>query len=190
MYFFVMAVIFIAGCARDDTMFETPDNLELKMAKVPIPIKADLVAVPDMESDLILVSGLDPNNPGNYYPGRMIISGTVTHAGKVDDEKSYYEFEKIEFVIENGIPFTNQSGTGLMVGANGDSFEYTWWVKQSQLNGDYVGGMKITPESGTGKFKHSSGSGDIVGGWNQDRTGVFFNINGYLYYNKIIYVKP
>ncbi len=182
MYLFVAAILVIAGCAQDETLFETPDNLELKKAKVPIPMKADLFAVPDMESDPILISGLDPEDPKSYYPSKMIISGTGSHIGRVNAEKSYYKFEKMEFILENGNPFTNQSGIGLMVAANGDSFEYTWWVKQSLLNGDYFGEMEITPGSGTGKFKGSSGSGDIVGGWNQDRTGVWFKIVGYLVY--------
>jgi hypothetical protein len=182
MYLFVVAILVIAGCAQDETLFETPDNLELKKAKVPIPMKADLFAVPDMESDPILISGLDPNNPDNYLLTRMIISGTGSHVGRVNAKKSFYEFKSIEFILENGLPFTNQTGIGLMVGANGDSFEFTWWVKQSLLNGDYIGGMEITPGSGTGKFKDSSGSGDIVGGWNQDRTGVLFKIDGYLIY--------
>ncbi len=139
-------------------------------------------AFPDLKSDPILISGLDPEDPDNYYPSIMLISGTGSHIGKVNAEKSFYKFESMEFALENGIPYTNQSGTGLMVGANGDSFEYTWWVKQSLVDGSYFGEMDITHGSGTGKFKGSSGSGDIVGGWNMNKDGVCFKIDGYLVY--------
>jgi len=42
--------------------------------------------------------------------------------------------------------------------------------------------MTITPGSGTGKFKGSSGSSDIVGGYHKDGIGVWFKIAGYLVY--------
>ncbi len=39
MYLIVLAILVIAGCAKDDTIFEEPGNLELKKANVPIPMK-------------------------------------------------------------------------------------------------------------------------------------------------------
>ncbi len=179
-YLFVLAILVIAGCTKDDTIFETPDNLELKKANVPIPMKADLNAVPDMESALLEVHL--PWGGSYYQPSKMIISGTGSHVGRVNAKKSFYEFKSMEIVIENGILFNYNSGIGLMVGANGDSFEYTWWVKQNMDDGNYYGEMDITPGTGTGKFKGSSGSGDIVGGWNMNRDGVCFKIDGYLVY--------
>lgn len=89
MYLFVLAIIVITGCAKDETLFENHDNLELKKAKVPLPFKGDFYAEPDMQSYPILISGLDPNDPNTYFPGRLYIRGTGTPFGKVDSEKSY-----------------------------------------------------------------------------------------------------
>jgi len=88
----------------------------------------------------------------------------------------------VELILENGIQFTKQTGNGVMVAANGNSFEFAWWVKQSLLNGSYFGKMTITPGSGTGKFQGSSGLSDIVGGYHKDGIGVWFKTNGYLVY--------
>jgi len=92
MYLFLVVILVIAGCSKDNTLFENPNNPELKKAKVPIPFKADCYALPDMESDPILISGLDPSNPNNYFASRLIVSGTATHIGKIDAEKSFYQF--------------------------------------------------------------------------------------------------
>jgi hypothetical protein len=162
-YVFAFAIFLFAGCAKDE-MFEEPANsLQLKRANVPTPLKVDLCAVPDMESSFILkpIPGLDPTDPNNYITSRMIISGNGTRLGKVNPEKSYYDVVVFELLMENNVPFLYQSGTGLLVGANGDSFSYNWWAKASLPTLDYVGGIELT--EGTGKFEGCSGSGDMVG---------------------------
>lgn len=51
----VVTLIFIfAACAKDVMFNETANLPQLKKAKVAVPTKADLCAVPDMESSLIL----------------------------------------------------------------------------------------------------------------------------------------
>jgi len=86
-----IGMFLFAGCAKDDAFDERLEGLELKevhnMASVPIPFKAELCAVPDMESESILlpIPGLDPANPASYCKKRMIIGGTGTHPGRVED---------------------------------------------------------------------------------------------------------
>lgn len=182
MYLLVLAILVIAGCAKDDTMFETQDNLELKKAKVPIPFKADLYIVPDRESDKILVEGLDPEDSSSYANSRMIVSGTGTHLGKINTEKSFYEFENLKFFLdENGYPFTLNTGAGIIVAANGDSFEFTFKIIQDVIDYSWSGPNEIIPGSGTGKFEGCSGTLEAVGGW-QDDVGDWCIIQGFLVY--------
>lgn len=91
----------------------------------------------------------------------MIISGTGTHLGRLDAEKSFYEIQTFELIYEDDTPFFYQTGTGLMVAANGDSQSYTWWAKASLPNLDYVG--KIEINGGTGKFEGCTGTVDMIG---------------------------
>jgi hypothetical protein len=181
MYLLVVAILVIAGCAKDDTMFETQDNLELKKAKVPIPFKAELYATPDMESEIMVVPL--PWGENRYVPSKMIVSGTATHFGKINSEKSYYEFKTMEFYYdENDKLISYQTGLGILVGANGDSMEFNWWIKQSTETGDYFGENEIIPGSGTGKFEGCSGSASTVGGWHENGLGVWFIVHGFLVY--------
>ncbi len=181
MYFLVVAILFIAGCAKDDTMFETQDNLELKKAKVPIPFKADLYIVPDLESDLILVEGLNPEDPSSYANSRLIVNGTGTHLGRINAEKSFYEFESLKFYLdENGYPFTLNTGAGIIVAANGDSFEFTFRIIQDAIDYSWSGTNEIIPGSGTGKFEGYTGTIEAVGGLHEDGIGIWSLAQGYL----------
>lgn len=182
MYLLVLAILVIAGCDKDNTMFETQDNMELKKAKVPIPFKADLYIVTDWESDKILVEGLDPEDSSSYANSRMIVSGTGTHLGKINTEKSFYEFENLKFFLdENGYPFTLNTGAGIIVAANGDSFEFTFKIIQNVIDYSWSGPNEIIPGSGTGKFEGCSGTLEAVGGW-QDDVGDWCIIQGFLVY--------
>lgn len=179
MYFLVVAIFVIAGCAKDDTMFETRDNLELKKAKVPIPFKGELYASPDMDSELFKVTF--PWGGHTFIPSRMIVKGPATHFGRVNSEKSYYEFKTYQLYFdEDGTLFAYNTGIGVMVGANGDSMEFTWWVRQNRVTGDYYGENEVIPGSGTGKFKGCTGSSKTVGWFHEDGVGVAFKIDGLL----------
>jgi hypothetical protein len=160
MYFFVMAVIVIAGCAKDDTMFENQKTLELKKAKVPVPFKADCFAVPDAEM---------------YW--KLWVSGTATHIGKID-EKSFYIIEAMEDV--EGVPYHINTGSGKLVAANGDCIDCTFWVKQSYIDGSYTGTVTFTPGTGTGKLKGVTGTCNMVGGMDDEKGGTWFTIDGYI----------
>jgi hypothetical protein len=161
-YFFVMAIILIAGCAKDSGEFGNPEH-ELKRAKVPIPFKADCRAVPDME-----------------IMGRLIISGTGTHVGKIDSAKSFYQITNIEFMIIDDQPYVALEGYARIAGANGDSFDINFWSSQSMTDWSFEGIAEVIPGSGTGKFKGCTGSFKSLGG--EDVSEVFFTIVGHLNY--------
>lgn len=182
LYLFLFAMLVIAGCTKENAFFENPNNPELKRANVPIPFKTDCYAIPDWESEPILVSGLNPEDPNSYSISRLIVGGTGTHLGKIDAEKSFYKFEKIEFILEDGTPSTKQSGIGKMVGANGDGFEFSFWAKQSLLDGSYAGVADVIPATGTGKFEGCTGSFDFWGGYQLDGNGLWFKSEGKLVY--------
>ena len=161
--FFVVVMLLFAGCAKDEMFFNHQNESELKKANVPIPMKADMCAVQDMTSELMLkpIPGIDPTDPGSYVTRRMIISGNGTHIGKVNMDKSYYDIDVFDLLIENGIPYFYQTGTGNIVAANGDSFQYNWWAKASLPDLNYIGGIEL--QSGTGKFKGCSGTLGMYG---------------------------
>lgn len=160
---FFAILLMISGCNKDDIFTQSDNSLDLKNAKVPIPYKAELCAVPDMESDLILkpLPGLDPEDPSSYVTSRMIISGNATGMGKIDPAMSYYDIDVFELIFENDIPFLYQTGTGILVGANGDSYSYSWWAKASLPTLEFIGGNTIV--SGTGRFEGVSGTSDMAG---------------------------
>jgi hypothetical protein len=179
-YFIVMAVILIAGCAKDDTMFENQDNLELKKAKVPIPFKTDCWALPDWESAPILIEGLNPNDPNSYSLTRMFIGGTGTHFGKINPEESYYLFDSMVLgVDEDDVPCVHLTGVGKLVGANGDGLEFIFCSRQ-YFDYRFFGKGEIKPGSGTGKFKGSTGSYDSWGGRNGN--DIWLKGNGFVVY--------
>jgi hypothetical protein len=186
-YLLVLAVIFIAGCEKNDIMLDNPyyehgrDKMEVKRANVPIPFKADCWVIPDWDSAPMLVENLDPNDPKSYGLSRLFIGGTGSHLGKINPKESYYLFEKMVFVIEaDGTMYTSLAGVGKMVGANGDGMTFTFSSKQ-YLNGDFFGEAEIIPGSGTGKFKGSTGSLETSGGYTMDGE-IWLKANGFLVY--------
>ncbi len=182
LYLFVVAFLVISGCAKDDALYVNPENPELINKKESVPFEANLHAVNDLNSDLILIEGLDPEDPASYSHSRLLISGTATHIGKLNPVKSYYTFEKLVFFMEDGQPFTLNSGTGCIVGANGDVIEFTHEAKQSAIDGSYTGTINIIPGTGTGIFECCTGTIYSVGGWSEDGPGIWSINEGYLVY--------
>ncbi len=180
-YFFVMAILLIAGCAKDDTLFENQDNLELKKANVPVPIKADCFAIPDTESDLI---AWNIGDDIYYSYSRLNVSGNSSHIGKLNPETNYYVFESITFLIgDDGLPYTLNTGHGKLVAPNGDEMEFTFEVMQSfDETSSYTGKTYIVPGSGTGRFEGCNGTFDEVGAVDYAKGGTWFKMDGYLVY--------
>lgn len=176
-YFFAIVMLLFAGCAKDEMFNDNQNSFELKKAKVPIPMKADFCAAPDMTSEMIPFPGV----PDTYVPSKMIISGTGTHIGKIDTEKSFYRIEVFEIIMEDQIPILFQSGKGYIVAANGDSFDYAWWAKASLPDLNYIGGIEL--QGGTRKFEGCSGTLDMSGKINQETLLNCFTVGGMMKFN-------
>ena len=158
-YLFAIAMLLFAGCAKDEMFNEDMNNPELKKAKVPIPMKVDICATPNWESDWI---GYDPDVTTDDMPSIMIPGGTGTHIGKLNSEKSYWEvLVYVPRVDSEGTIYLFQSGTGHWVAANGDIIDYIWRVDAALPNLDCVGVIEF--QSGTGKFEGCSGTLDFIG---------------------------
>ena len=151
MYLFSIAILFIAGCAKDDTISEAT-----------ISMKIDCRAAPDISSELIQVD-IPGQDVYNTY-SRLTISGAGRHIGKIVAEKSYYVIKNAElFIAEDGLPYVRNSGEGKVIGESDDGFEFTFWSNESLNDFKIVGELEVTPKTGTGIFAGSSGTLDIVG---------------------------
>jgi hypothetical protein len=78
-YLFAIAMFLFAGCAKDEMFDENSNNLELKKAKVPIPMKAEFCMNPNMGAGFILIEGLNPHDLQSYLPKEGWVSGHDTH---------------------------------------------------------------------------------------------------------------
>jgi hypothetical protein len=159
-YFFVIAMLILSGCSKE---MLTDETVNLKRAKVPVPMKADFCSTPDLTSTPILipVPGLDPTDPKNYLPSKMFISGHATQMGEVITEKSWFVTTSLTFGVVGGVPCLIQEGNGLMTANNGDNYPITASTTTSLLDWTYVG--EVTMFSGTGKFEGASGKVTMIG---------------------------
>ena len=154
-YLFVIAMLLFAGCAKDEMFTNNMNNPDLKKAKVPIPMKIEYCGTSDWSEGVISYG-----DPSAALPIKMIVSGKATHMGKLNSEKSYWFAEVYEQLFDNdGNPYLFQSGTGHLVGANGDYINYAW-----EVNGvlpDFTGKFEI--QDGTGNLEGCSGTLNLVG---------------------------
>ncbi|MFY9151256.1 MAG: hypothetical protein WAO52_04510 [Prolixibacteraceae bacterium] len=160
--FCMVLLMMLVACTKDQFV-QDEQTPTLKKAKVPVPMKADFCASPDMESPFMLipVPGLNPQDPKSWLPSRMFVSGTATHMGNVIPEESYSEVATLVLIKEDGTFYLKQTGTGKMTAANGDSYPITWWAKTSLADWTYIG--EVTMYSGTGKFNGASGVVTMIG---------------------------
>jgi hypothetical protein len=135
---------------------ENMNNLELKKAKVPVPMKIDYCGTSDWSE-----GSIDYGDPTTALPVKMIVSGKATHMGKFNSEKSYWLAEVYELQFDGDIPFLFQSGIGFLVGANGDKVNYSWWVNAALPDLDFIGELEL--QGGTGKFEGCSGTINVAG---------------------------
>jgi hypothetical protein len=159
----------------------TDENVNLKRAKVPVPMKADFCGTNDLSAGFIHIQGL-PDVPQNYLPRKMNISGHATQMGEVITALSWFECTVCYLSVEEGIPYINQTGNGLMTANNGDNYPITAWIKTSLVDWTYVG--EVTMYSGTGKFEGASGVVTIIGQLDQAAGTNCWHGEGMMEYNK------
>lgn len=150
---FLLAMLAIAGCAKDDPIDENP-----------IAFKSECWSVPDLK-----------------VSSKYMIRGTASHLGKINTEQSYFDFKTVKYMKIDGFPFFDMRGMGKMAGVNGDSFEFNFKISQSLTDQHLGGKIDIIPGSGTGIFKGCCGCLDIIGRINAKEVHSFvFTMEGAL----------
>lgn len=152
-YCFAIAMLLIAGCAKEEAINE---NSDLKKAKVPIPMKAEFCMTPNMEAGFILIQGLDANDPNSYLPKEGWISGFATHMGEVIMKDSPTTFISAE-LTEMGVKTVSK---GKITAANGDYYQF---VATSYSMADQMFNGNVWMYGGTGKFKGMTGTVVMTG---------------------------
>ena len=156
-YLFVIVMLLFAGCAKDEMFTDNMNNPELKKAKVPIPMKIEYCGTSDWSAGAISYG-----DPSTALPARMIVSGKATHMGKLNSEKSFWVAEVYEPRVDSeGVTYLFQSGTGHLVGANGDYINYAWWVNAALPDLDFTGEFTIL--NGSENLEGCSGTFNITG---------------------------
>ncbi|MFO7658928.1 MAG: hypothetical protein R6W78_17855 [Bacteroidales bacterium] len=120
--------------------------------------------------------------PHPEISGRLMVSGTATHAGTINPQESFYQFTSEEIVQIDGQTFLQLEGFAKLVGVNGHGFEATFMSYQTQgFPSSFQGEVFITPGTGTGPFKGYTGTLNSSGG--VDFEGISMTISGNLVYN-------
>lgn len=159
LFFLILALVTMFGCTKDDVNLDkdlNTENPELKMAKVPIPMKAEFCMVPNMEAGFILIEGLDPTNPDSYLPKEGWISGHATHMGKIIMEESPTTFISAELTAM-GVKTISE---GRITAANHDYYLFTA-TSYSLPNKSFTGTVDMY--GGTGRFKGMTGTVIMTG---------------------------
>ena len=157
-YLFLVAMLLFAGCAKDEMFDQKSNNLELKKAKVPIPMKADFCMTPDLNVPPVHIEGLPWDKPEYYLPGGGWISGHATHMGEIIMEKSTQKITSAKFVPGVGVVSYSE---GIITAANGDYYSFKAIMYSNPQNKTFTGTVEMF--GGTGKFEGATGTVEMIG---------------------------
>ncbi len=178
-YLILCCLLLFLGCAK-----ETPienEFLMLKKAGLPIPMKFDFSAIPDLTFRLTTCS---PVEGKIYLPGKQWLSGTTSYFGNIDATKSYLLNTQCDFIGSYNI---KEHFTGVIATSTGDNLNFTGWIQidiskaVSNLSAPIVG--EISVNGGTGIFAGVSGSVTISGTADYSNGNVDWTGTGSLIYN-------
>lgn len=180
--FCMVLMIMLVACTKDQ--FVQDESLDLKKAKVPVPMKADFCFTPNMEGAfdangfpnlevVMLIEGLDPQKPTAYLPRAGWLSGYATHAGELQMMNSpmtavsaHFDFVNMKVVWVT---------TGKNTAANGDYYYYYDATSYSNpMDGSFTGDVFM--RDGIGKFKGMTGTVQMVGQgtcWHAEGTMIY-----------------
>ena len=178
-YLILCCLLLFLGCAK-----ETPienEFLMLKKAGLPIPMKFDFSAIPDLTFPLTACS---PVEGKIYLPGKQWLSGTTSYFGNIDATKSYILNTQCDFIGSYNI---KEHFTGVIATSTGDNLNFTGWIqidisKTISTQSVPVSG-EIVVSSGTGVFAGVSGSVSMSGTANYTNGSIGWSGNGSLIYN-------
>jgi hypothetical protein len=181
--FFFLLMVMLVACNKDQFVQEESQALTLKKAKVPVPMKADFCFTPNMEGAfdangfpnlnvVMLIEGLDPQEPTSYLPRSGWLSGNATHTGKLQMTESVMTAISAHFDFEKGrVVWVT---TGKITAANGDYYYYDATSYANPMDGSFTG--DVIMRDGFGKFKGMTGTVQMLGQgscWHAEGTMIY-----------------
>lgn len=170
LYFLVVSFGMLFGCAKESI---NDENLDLKKAKVPVPMKAEFCMTPDPATPPVKVQGTPLYHPvtgalifpAAFLPGAGSISGHATHMGEVITGESPMTtvscYLDIPHLMATQEPVVVANYAGKITADNGDYYKFT-----ATLN-VVLPGMTFTGQvymfDGTGNFEGMTGTVDVAG---------------------------
>lgn len=168
--FFVILLMMLVACTQDQ--FVQDEDLMLKKAKVPVPLKADFCFTPNMDAPPMLIVGLPADQPTSYLPSAGWLSGHATHSGELQMMESpmtavsaHFDFVNMRVVWVT---------TGKNTAANGDYYYYDATSYSNPIDGSFTGDVSM--RDGIGKFKGMTGTVQMVGQgtcWHAEGTMIY-----------------
>jgi len=162
--FCMVLIIMLVACTKDQ--FVQDENLMLKKAKVPVPMKADFCLTPNPDLGFMLVTQLDgktpfylPDGSKIYLPNGGWLSGYATHSGELQMMESAMTAESAIFD-----PYMKRiiwKTTGKVTAANGDYYFYDAKSFSNPIDGSFTGNVYM--RDGVGKFAGATGEVEMVG---------------------------
>jgi hypothetical protein len=170
-YLLIFSLVILFGCTKD---FMNDENLDLKHAKVPIPMKVEFCATPNMNLPPVACM---PVQAGVKLGGGMLIGGHATHLGEIIKEKSY---SLTQNCFLDGKGHLIEHTIGEITADNGDSFNYS--LELTLLLSDFTFTGIINMDDGTGRFIGVKGEIFIIGSVDKANGEVCWTGDGTMWY--------
>lgn len=159
----IVSLAMLFGCSKD---ILTDENLELKKAKVPIPLKGETCMVPDSEERILVHFG-SPDGP--IVPDATVVKyttlyGNMTHLGKIGEE-SWMEGREGAYIdavaYAEGQTIVVATYDARIFAANGDYIDIVSNIRIDRSNQSITGENTIT--GGSGRFENVTGTSTLSG---------------------------
>lgn len=176
LFLIIAALLFLFNGCNKDAFFDEETSVELKKAKVPIPLKGEVCMI-DNPDDRIPVHFWNPEGdvvPGATVVGIAFLYGNLTHMGKLDEqsymtgrEGAYLDYD----AYLQGKTIVVATYDSWLFAANGDYIQIVSNIKIDRGAQTITGNYTIT--GGSGKFVNAAGKGSFSGVlpcWNAEGT--------------------
>ncbi len=164
-YLLTFGLVLLSGCAKENLN----EEVNLKKANVPVPMKAWFCMTPDMTVAPVHVAGtpfLHPVTgevivPNMMLPGGGFISGHATQMGEVISAESPMTTKSLTLAMTPDGPFVMGEYEGKITADNGDYYLFSCVMKMKLADMTFTGVVEMF--GGTGKFTGMTGSVVMAG---------------------------
>jgi len=155
----------------------TDENVDLKKAKVPIPLKGEMCMTWNLDVPSLPVTGTPVPKPSGeilipqlYMSGAAWLTGHSTHMGEFIPEQTHMTGLHAELdmaALSNDKVIITAEYEAILTGANGDHIDLLSQIQidvtdpSNWTNWTITGNYKVT--GGSGKFENATGSGVLNG---------------------------